>query len=148
MRPVPSRLRLVTTQAYAGRAFGAVTGRITPRRPCRSADVAEGWPRAPPVRTRSVQLLSDGGLERIARGPRRTGCDVREIPVLPVVEMDGKRVDCPRLSLYACNGAVIVPLAGVATDADALSVVEPAFPGRDVVAVKATMFASRGGGPH
>ncbi len=68
--------------------------------------------------------------------------------MLPVVEVDGKRVAYPHLDLYACNGAVIVPVAGVATDADALSVVEPAFPGRDVVAVKATMFASRGLGPH
>jgi hypothetical protein len=51
------------------------------------------------------------------------------MPVLPFVEMHGRRVACPHLNLYVSNAAVIVPIAGAASDADALSVIEAAFPG-------------------
>jgi agmatine deiminase len=70
------------------------------------------------------------------------GLHVTAMPVLPFVEMHGRRVACPHLNLYVSNAAVIVPIAGAASDADALSVIEAAFPG------PATTLASRGGGPR
>ena len=76
------------------------------------------------------------------------GLRVTEMPVLPAVEIDGRQVVCPHLNLYVCNGAVIAPVAGAASDADALSIIEAAFPRRAVVADRATTLASRGGGPH
>jgi agmatine deiminase len=76
------------------------------------------------------------------------GLEVTEMPVLPVVELDGDQVRCAHLNLYVCNGAVVVPVAGLASDAEALSLIQAAFPGREVVAVEATTLASVGGGPH
>ena len=76
------------------------------------------------------------------------GLRVTEMPVLPFAEIDGRQVACPHLNLYVCTDAVIVPVAGAGSDADALSIIGAAFPGRAVEAVRATTLASRGGGPH
>jgi agmatine deiminase len=69
------------------------------------------------------------------------GLRVTEMPVLPFAEIDGRQVACPHLNLYVCNGAVIVPVAGAASDADALSIIDAAFPGRAVLGVRARTLA-------
>jgi len=98
---------------------------------------------APPGDAANAEAMADNRARAEAAGLR-----VTEMPVLPVIEVDGERVACPHLNLYVCNGAVIVPVARAASDASALSVIEAAFPGREVVPVPATTLASRGGGPH
>jgi agmatine deiminase len=52
------------------------------------------------------------------------------------------------LNSYLCNGAVIVPVSGADTDADALAIIGAAYPGREIVPVPGTVLAYGGGGPH
>jgi agmatine deiminase len=49
---------------------------------------------------------------------------------------------------YLANGAVIVPVAGDATDAPALDRLRAVYPDRRIVAVPGTTSAYGGGGPH
>ena len=52
------------------------------------------------------------------------------------------------LNLYACNGGVIVPLAGDPQDEEALARIAACYPSREVVGVPASVIAYGGGGPH
>jgi agmatine deiminase len=52
------------------------------------------------------------------------------------------------LNFYLCNGGVVVPVAGVATDAEALQRIAAAYPDREVVGVPGRVTAFGGGGPH
>jgi agmatine deiminase len=74
--------------------------------------------------------------------------EVTDLPFLPYVEVAGETVAVSYLNLYICNGAVIVPVCGADTDAEALSIVGDALAGRDVVAVPGSTLAYGGGGPH
>ncbi len=76
------------------------------------------------------------------------GVDVIELPFLPYVEVAGGLIAASYLNLYICNGAVIVPVTGAATDTDALAIVGGAFPGREIVPVPGAVIAYGGGGPH
>jgi agmatine deiminase len=49
---------------------------------------------------------------------------------------------------YLANGAVIVPIAGVASEERALARLAEIYPDREIVTVPATTIASGGGGPH
>ena len=51
----------------------------------------------------------------------RFDLDVCEIPILPVIEFGGRRVQVPYLNFYFCNGGVIVPTCGHPADADMLA---------------------------
>ena len=76
------------------------------------------------------------------------GLAVRRMPVLPFVDVAGEPVAMSHMNFYVCNGAVIVPLAGQDTDAEALRVLADAYPGREVVGVPGAVLAYGGGGPH
>lgn len=76
------------------------------------------------------------------------GLVVTEMPLLPRVEVQGEPVAVTYMNLYICNGAVIVPQAGVREDAEALDRIAAAFPGREPVGVPARTLAFGGGGPH
>jgi agmatine deiminase len=76
------------------------------------------------------------------------GLKVSELPFLPYTEVAGETVAAGYLNFYICNGAVIVPVAGAATDSEALSIVAAAYPGREVVPVPGAVLAYGGGGPH
>jgi agmatine deiminase len=76
------------------------------------------------------------------------GLTVRRLDVLPFVELAGARVAVSHINHYLCNGAVIVPLVGQETDAEALRVIGAAHPGREVVGVPGALLAHGGGGPH
>jgi agmatine deiminase len=76
------------------------------------------------------------------------GIEVVEMPFLPYAEVAGQQVVVGYLNLYICNGAVIVPVAGSSTDADALAVIGAAYPGREIVPVPGAVLAYGGGGPH
>jgi agmatine deiminase len=80
-----------------------------------------------------------------ARGRR---LEVSELELLPYRDWAGRRIALPYLNFYVGNGCVIVPLARLDSDREALAQIEAAFPGREVVGVPATNLARRGGGPH
>ncbi len=89
--------------------------------------------------------------ERMAENRRRllaAGLAVSEMPLLPYATVAGQRVVAGYLNLYLCNGAVIVPVCGEASDEEALAVIGHALPGREVVPVPGAVLAYGGGGPH
>jgi agmatine deiminase len=76
------------------------------------------------------------------------GLDVLRLPFLPRVEVHGEPVAASYMNFYVANGAVIVPLAGLETDEEALATIAAAYPGREAVGVPGTILAYGGGGPH
>jgi agmatine deiminase len=77
---------------------------------------------------------------------RRAGLIVREIPVLPFVDIDSKRVVVPYLNFYVVNGGVIVPTSGHPADDDMLALLAEWFPGRQVVGLDVGVILALGGG--
>jgi len=78
----------------------------------------------------------------------RAGIEVHELAFLPYVEVAGETVVASYLNFYVCNGAVIVPVTGAGSDAEALAIIAGAYPGREVVPVPGAILAYGGGGPH
>ena len=54
----------------------------------------------------------------------------------------------PYVNFYICNGALIVPVTGAGTDAEALALLATLYPGREAVPVPGTTLALGGGGVH
>ncbi|MDP9293133.1 MAG: agmatine deiminase family protein, partial [Actinomycetota bacterium] len=79
---------------------------------------------------------------------RDAGLEVVELALLPYVEHDGPATVVPYTNYYVCNGAVIVPVAGQETDAEALGLLGGLYPDREVVAVPGVTLALGGGGVH
>lgn len=79
---------------------------------------------------------------------RAAGLQVTELPLLPYAEVAGETVAASYLNLYICNRAVIVPVAGADTDAEALAIIAAAYPAREVVPTPGLVLAYGGGGPH
>ncbi len=102
-------------------------------------DPAEDDRRRTAINRRCAQGAAD------ARGRE---LEVVEVPVLPFTEVDGRKLMVPYLNLYVLNGAVIVPTCGHPADDEMLDLIGSCYPGREVVAVPATMLAFGGGGPH
>jgi agmatine deiminase len=76
------------------------------------------------------------------------GLDVVEMDVLPRLDHDGPPTVVPYVNYYVANGALIVPVTGAETDADALALLERLYPGREAVPVSGTALALGGGGVH
>ena len=76
------------------------------------------------------------------------GLNVTVLPYLPYAEVAGEEIAAGYLNFYLCNGAVIVPVAGADTDAQALEIIASAYPGREIVPVPGLVLAFGGGGPH
>ena len=74
------------------------------------------------------------------------GLVVREIPVLPFTEVDGRRVVVPYLNFYVVNGGVIVPVCGHAADDDVIALLSEWFAGRQVVGLDVGAILAYGGG--
>jgi agmatine deiminase len=91
----------------------------------------------------SHERMADNRSRLVAAGLR-----VVDFPILAAVEVGGEPVAVTHLNLYLCNGAAIVPLAGVETDAEALERIAAAYPDREVVGVPGRVIAFGGGGPH
>lgn len=79
---------------------------------------------------------------------RDSGIDVRTLPYLPYCEIAGQIVAVSYLNLYVCNRAVIVPVSGADSDAEAVTLIAEAYPGREIVTVPGAVLAYGGGGPH
>lgn len=76
------------------------------------------------------------------------GLSVVDFPLLPYAPVEGEVVVASHLNFYICNGAVVVPLAGAGTDAEALERIAAAYPGREAIGVPGATLAFGGGGPH
>jgi agmatine deiminase len=76
------------------------------------------------------------------------GIEVVELDVLPRLDSDGPPTVVPYVNSYVANGALIVPVTGAETDADALALLERLYPGREAVPVSGTTLALGGGGVH
>jgi agmatine deiminase len=85
--------------------------------------------------------------ENLAR-LRAAGLEVTELPWLPYAEVAGETIAASYLNFYICNGAVIVPVSGSDSDAQALAMLASVYPAREVVAVPGVVLAYGGGGPH
>ncbi|MBV9916807.1 MAG: agmatine deiminase family protein [Solirubrobacterales bacterium] len=97
---------------------------------------------APPDNPNHERLLDNR--ERLLAA----GLEVLELPLLPYRTVDGEQVAAGYLNLYVCNGAVIVPVAGVESDEQAIRTIASAYPQREVVPVPGVTLAYGGGGPH
>jgi agmatine deiminase len=100
-----------------------------------------------------LQVVPEGdpdftAMEENRRRAEAAGIEVLPVAQLPRVEVAGEEVAVSYLNHYVCNGAVIVPVAGVEEDEPALATIGSAFPGREVVPVPGRVLAYGGGGPH
>jgi agmatine deiminase len=89
--------------------------------------------------------------ERMADNRERlqaAGLRIVDFPILPSVEVAGEEIAPSHLNFYLCNGGVVVPVAGVDSDGEALERIGAAYPRRDVVGVPGAVIAFGGGGPH
>jgi agmatine deiminase len=96
-----------------------------------------------PPGTPSSERMADNRSRLVA-----AGLEVVDFPILPTLEVGGEQVAVGHLNFYLCNGAAIVPVAGVASDAEALARIGAAYPDREVVGVPGGVIAFGGGGPH
>ena len=108
-------------------------------------------------------LTDDDGVLMISRSPgdpdheamaenrRRAeaaGVTVTEFPLMGHGHVGGTEVMLSYLNLYLCNEGVVVPLAGIPSDDEALQRIRAAYPDRKVVGVPGLTIAYGGGGPH
>ena len=96
-----------------------------------------------PPGTPSSERMADNRSRLIA-----AGLEVVDFPILPTLEVGGEQVAVGHLNFYLCNGAAIVPVAGLTSDAEALERIGAAYPDREVVGVPGGVIAFGGGGPH
>ena len=96
-----------------------------------------------PPGTPSSERMADNRSRLVA-----AGLEVVEFPLLPTLDIGGEKVAVGHLNFYLCNGAAIVPVAGLTTDAEALERIGAAYPDREVVGVPGGVIAFGGGGPH
>jgi agmatine deiminase len=82
------------------------------------------------------------------RRAEESGLNVIALPFLPYTEVNGESVAASYLNFYICNDAVIVPVCGAETDAEALELIAASYPRREVVPVPGAVLAYGGGGPH
>ena len=103
------------------------------------------------VLLQTVADEADPNYEHCRENARRladAGIEVVELEVLPRLAGDGPPTVVPYVNYYVANGALIVPVTGAETDADALALLERLYPGREAVPVSGTTLALGGGGVH
>ncbi|MEV8457506.1 agmatine deiminase family protein [Streptomyces sp. NPDC052095] len=74
--------------------------------------------------------------------------EIIDVPQAAFADVAGDEVEVSYLNYYVANGGVVVPVAGMPQDEDALAVIASAYPGREVVGVRAPVIAFGGGGVH
>ncbi|MFB7865751.1 agmatine/peptidylarginine deiminase [Streptomyces sp. NPDC056069] len=74
--------------------------------------------------------------------------EIVDVPQVAYADVAGSEVEVSYLNYYVANGGVVVPVAGVPQDDEALAVIAAAYPGRKVVGVRAAAIAFGGGGVH
>ncbi|WP_327301101.1 agmatine deiminase family protein [Streptomyces goshikiensis] len=74
--------------------------------------------------------------------------EIIDVPQTAFVDMAGGEIEVSYLNYYVANDGVVVPVAGLPQDEEALAVIASAYPGRKVVGVRALAIAFGGGGVH
>ena len=109
------------------------------------------WIEPGKVLLQTVADDADPNFENCRENARRladAGIEVVELDVLPRLDEDGSPTVVPYVNYYVANGALIVPVTGAETDADALALLERLYPGREAVPVSGITLALGGGGVH
>jgi agmatine deiminase len=76
----------------------------------------------------------------------RFDVDLCEIPILPVIEFGGRRIQVPYLNFYFCNGGVIVPTCGHPADSDMLALLGEFIDDVEIVGLDVGGVLGYGGG--
>lgn len=105
------------------------------------------------VLLQTVADASDPNAAHAAENRRRllgAGLSVVDFELLPRMTREGEPLVVPYMNYYVCNGAAIVPCAGLDPDmdAEALTRLRALLPGREVVGVPGGVLALGGGGVH
>jgi agmatine deiminase len=86
---------------------------------------------------------------RRARGADGAAFRIVELPIPSGrVEFEGERLPLTYANFYVTNGAVLVPVYGAPEDQQALDILTPLFPGREVVGLSARALITGGGAFH
>jgi agmatine deiminase len=88
----------------------------------------------------------------VLRRARAAGGAPFRIVELPIpsgrVEFEGERLPLTYANFYVTNAAVLVPVYGAPEDQQALDILTPLFPGREVVGLSARALITGGGAFH
>ncbi|MGW1763384.1 agmatine deiminase family protein [Streptomyces sp. NPDC002073] len=95
------------------------------------------------ARMRANRAVLDASTD--ARGRR---LEIIDVPQTAFADLAGGEIEVSYLNYYVANGGVVVPVAGMPQDDEALAVIASAHPGRKVVGVRALAIAFGGGGVH
>jgi agmatine deiminase len=89
-------------------------------------------------------------LEALGRQLDARGRTIAAEPVdgVAYVPRAGRSVPLSYMNLYLCNGAAIVPVAGIPEDERALADLAAIWPDREIVPVPGVVISLGGGGPH
>jgi agmatine deiminase len=91
---------------------------------------------------------NDEAMRRNRQIADAAGLEVIDFPLLPRVVVEDEEIVASYLNSYVGSDFVVVPLAGVPEDAEALERFAEAYPGQEVVGVPGEVIAYGGGGPH
>ncbi len=75
---------------------------------------------------------------RAMRGPDGSPLRIVELPMPSPVFHDGERLPASYANFYIANGVVLLPSYDLESDARARAVLQPLFPGRDIVPIAST----------
>jgi agmatine deiminase len=93
-------------------------------------------------------LEACGAALRAARDARGRALRVIDLPMPPAVLAGADRLPASYANFYVANREVLVPTFGAASDAQAIEILRPHFPGRDVVGIPSRALVRGLGAVH
>ncbi|MEV5982960.1 agmatine deiminase family protein [Streptomyces sp. NPDC052114] len=101
-----------------------------------------------PAHPDHARMRANRAVLEVATDARGRSLEIVDVPQTVFTEVASGEVEVSYLNYYVANGGVVVPVAGLPADEDALAVIAAAYPGRKVVGVRAAAVAYGGGGVH